>query len=90
MFNNRKFIVFGIDHYNPLGVIRTLGKNDIYPIFIAIPGRAKVASSSKYISELIWVKDYEEGCKLLLEKFSREEISPVVITTDDEQVVYMD
>ena len=90
MLKDRKFIVFGIDHYNPLGVIRTLGKNDIYPIFIAIPGRAKVASSSKYISELIWVKDYEEGCKLLLEKFSREEISPVVITTDDEQVVYMD
>lgn len=91
MLKDRKFIVFGIDHYNPLGVIRTLGKNGIRPIFIAIPGRAKIASSSKYISETIWVKDFEEGCKLLLEKFAGcGSDLPIVITTDDEQVVYMD
>lgn len=92
MLKDRTFIVFGIDHYNPLGVIRTLGKNKINPIFLAIPGRAKVASSSKYISELIWVDDYEAGCKLLLERFSSYDKKnlPFVITTDDEQVVYMD
>lgn len=92
ILKNRVYIVFGIDHYNPLGVIRTLGENGIKPIFIAMKGRAEVASSSKYVSETIWVEDYIEGCKLLLERFGNYEKNnlPIVITTDDEQVNYMD
>lgn len=89
---DRTFIVFGIDHYNPLGIIRSLGENGIHPIFICIPGRAKVASSSKYISKLYTVRDYEEGCKLLLKEFANypKDNLPIVITSDDEQVGYMD
>ena len=34
MLQNRKFIVFGIDHYNPLGVLRSLGENGINADFI--------------------------------------------------------
>lgn len=92
MLNNRKFIVFGIDHYNPLGIIRTLGENGIHPEFIAIPGRAKIASSSRYISKIHWVSDYKEGCKLLLDEYGNysKDNLPVVITSDDEQVSYMD
>lgn len=92
MFENRKFIVFGIDHYNPLGVLRSLGENGIMADFICIPGRAPVASSSKYISKLHMVKDYEDGCQLLLKEYGNyaENNLPIVITTDDEQVGYMD
>ena len=92
MFNNRKFIVFGIDHYNPLGVLRSLGESGIYADFICIPGRAPVASSSKYIAKLHMVKDYIEGCRLLLDEYGNytEDNLPIVITTDDEQVGYMD
>lgn len=92
MLKNRLFIVFGIDHYNPLGVLRSLGENGINPVFICIPGRAPVASSSKYISKLHMVKDFEEGCKLLLDKYGNypSDNLPIVITSDDEQVGYMD
>lgn len=92
MFKNRKFIVFGIDHYNPLGVLRSLGENGIYADFICIPGRAPVASSSKYIAKLHMVKDYIEGCHLLLDEYGNYSDAnlPIVITTDDEQVGYMD
>lgn len=92
MEQDRLYIVFGIDHYNPLGAIRSLGENGIKPVYIAIPGRAKIASSSCYISKTHWVKDYTEGCKLLLDEYgncSRDSL-PTVITTDDEQVNYMD
>ena len=89
---NRLFIVFGIDHYNPLGIIRSLGENGINPVFIAIPGRAPVASASRYISKTHFVKDYVDGCRLLLDVYGdypRDNL-PIVVTSDDEQVGYMD
>lgn len=92
MLKEHIFIVFGIEHYNPLGIIRSLGEWGIRPIFIAIPGRAKVASCSKYISKCHYVKDFEEGCRLLLDEYGNYPASqlPFVITSDDEQVSYMD
>lgn len=92
MLKDRTFIVFGIDHYNPLGIIRSLGENGIRPVFIAIPGRADVASSSRYVSRVHKVKDYIEGCKLLLDVYGNYPADdlPIVITSDDEQVGYMD
>ena len=69
MLQDRTFIVFGIEHYNPLGIIRSLGEYGIESIFIAIPGRAEVASTSKYVKKCHKVKDYIEGCKLLLEQY---------------------
>lgn len=92
MLQDRTFIVFGIEHYNPLGIIRSLGEYGIESIFIAIPGRAEVASTSKYVKKCHKVKDYVEGCKLLLEQYGNypKENLPIVITSDDEQVGYMD
>lgn len=92
ILQERTFIVFGIEHYNPLGVIRSLGEYGIRPILIAIPGRANVASASKYIGKVHVVKDYVEGCKLLLEQYGNypKENLPIIITSDDEQVGYMD
>ena len=92
MSAKRTFIVFGMDHYNPLGAIRTLGENGIEPIYIAIPHKAEIASSSCYIQKLHTVKDHIEGCELLLREYGNypKDALPVVITTDDEQVNYMD
>ena len=92
MLKNRKVIVFGIDHYNPLGVLRSLGENGINADYICIPGRAPVASSSKYIAKLRIVKDYLEGCQLLLDEYGGYPADnlPIVIASDDEQVGYMD
>ena len=92
MLDGRTIIVFGIEHYNPLGIIRSLGEQGIRPVFIAIPGRADVASASKYVAKCHRVKDYVEGCQLLLEEYGDYPADnlPIVITSDDEQVGYMD
>jgi D-aspartate ligase len=92
MKRERIHIVFGVEHYNPLGMIRSLGESGIHPIYIAIPGRVAVASCSKYIAKCHRVKDYMEGCKLLLEKYGNypSDNLPIVMTTDDEIVGYMD
>lgn len=92
VLKDRKFIVFGIDHYNPLGIIRSLGSMGIKPDYICIKGKAPVASSSKYIEKLWRVDDYVKGCELLLAEYGNyhEDNLPFVIVTDDEQAEYMD
>ena len=47
MYRNHLIIVFAIDHYNPLGVIRSLGENGIRPIYIAIRHRVELVNVIK-------------------------------------------
>lgn len=58
-------IVFCVEHYNPLGVIRSLGEAGLKPIAIVIKGSIKIASKSKYISKLYSVTSTEEGYEVL-------------------------
>lgn len=92
MNKDRLFIVFGMEHYNPLGIIRSLGEEGITPTFIAVEGKDKIASSSKYVGKVHNVEDHIEGGKLLLEEYGNfpKDNLPIVITTDEEQVEYMD
>lgn len=83
MIRNHLFIVIGEEHYNPLGVIRSLGMVGINPIFIAIKGKSEVASKSKYVRENIYVSDFHEAYDALKEKFINLREKPFVITTDD-------
>lgn len=86
------FIVFGVDHYNPLGVIRTLGENGIKPIYIVLKSRNKMAVKSKYISKLIVVENIEEGYEYLLKNYGNEkkENRPFLITCDDKVMEFID
>ena len=49
---NHVFIVFGSEHYNPLGAIRSLGEAGISSVAIIVKGSYRIASKSKYISKL--------------------------------------
>lgn len=61
-------IVFGGEHYNLLGVIRSLGESGILCDAIIIKNFQKVASTSKYITHLYMVNTIEEGYALLLKE----------------------
>jgi D-aspartate ligase len=88
------FIIFGMEHYNPLGVIRTLGEYAIHPIFIALKGRSLVSSKSKYISKNHFVDTIEEGYRVLVEEYAGvykdTGKKPFLITTDDDVQSYLD
>lgn len=87
--SNHKFIVLAVEHYNTLGLIRSIG-GGVKPIFIAIKGRTTVASRSKYIKECYKVSSGEEGYNLLLEKFGNEPVKPFVLTIDDKTASLID
>ena len=90
MLSNYKFIVFALDHYNPLGMIRTLGENGIAPIYIAVKHKIDLGVKSKYVSRVHKVDSVEEGYHILLGEYGNEEIKPFLLTSDDRTTGYLD
>ena len=93
-YNGHLCIVFALEHYNPLNMIRALGENGINPVYISVKRRYEVATKSKYISELHRVDSVEDGYQLLLEQYGHlaEETGkkPYVVFSDDKSVGYFD
>ena len=93
MLKNHKCIVFGIEHYTALGIVRSLGREGILPDLIAVKGKSNVVSSSKYVSKVHYVDSIEEGCGVLLKEyggFANINNLPVVYCSDDKTMGYLD
>lgn len=91
---DRLCIVFAIEHYNPLGVIRSLGEYGINPVYIAIKGRARVASFSKYIQKCHFVDSAEDGYQVLMREYGHyaqeEGELPFIFACDDKTMGVLD
>lgn len=94
MWNEHLFIVIAIDHYNPLGVIRSLGENGIRPIYISIKGKVKIASYSKYLQKTHFADSVEAAYKVLIKEYGgvyREtKKKPFVLCSDDKTISLLD
>lgn len=92
MLKNRVFIVFAIEHYNPLGIIRSLGEKGIFPVYIAEKGKTELASKSKYISKCHYVDTVEEGYEILLSEYGNygENERPFLYCADDHTMGFLD
>lgn len=84
MLKGHLIIVFAMEHYNPLGLIRTLGRCGISPVYIAVKGRGIASSKSKYIKKVHYVDTIDEGYQILLKEYSNISPKPFVLTTDDD------
>lgn len=91
MLGNREVIVFAIEHYNPLDMIRSLGVEGIFPIYIAEKGKSIMSSMSKYIKKTYSVDTVDEGFEVLMSYGSTDEkLKPIVLTADDRTQAYLD
>ena len=94
MWNQHLFIVFAIEHYNPLGVIRVLGFEGIRPVYIAIKGRSDVSSHSRFISKCHHVDTVEEGYHILMSEYGdiakKTGKKPFILCSDDKTIGYLD
>lgn len=85
------FIVFCEEHhYNPLGVVRSLGEYGIRPIVVGYGEGLHVVCKSKYVSESHHVKTVEQGFQLIYEQFRNPEQKAFIITCDDRTTQYLD
>lgn len=94
MWKDHLCIVMAIEHYNPLGQIRSLGEAGVKPVYIAIKGRAKIASESRYISKCHYVDSIEEGYHVLMQEYGNVAKDtgkkPFLFSSDDKGVGYLD
>ena len=94
MLQDYLFIAFAIEHYNPLGVIRSLGQKGIHPDYIAIKGRIRLSSKSKYLNRVHEVETVEEGYDVLLREYGEVALKtgkkPFIICSDDKTIGYLD
>ena len=83
------YIVFGFEHYNPLGIVRSLGENGINPIGIIIKNERKITSKSRYLKKVYFVKNIQSGYELLLKNFGDKK-DTFVFTADDQVENFLD
>lgn len=84
------FIVVGAEHYNPLGMVRSLGENGIRPIVVVYDAKVKITSSSKYCGEIYHVRNVAEGYDLILKKWGNMQDKPFILASDDLTVSFYD
>ena len=80
-----------MDHYNPLGLARSLGEVGIQSVVIAEKSKTDISSYSKYVKEYIRVDTAEDGYNELMEKYAgKYERNPFLLTCDDRTIEYLD
>lgn len=82
------YIVFGFEHYNPLGIVRSLGESGIKPVGIIVKNSRKITSKSKYFKKLYIVKNIDEGYEILKRDFTGKD--NFIFTSDDQIENYLD
>ena len=85
-----KFIVFCEDHFNPLGICRSLGEVGISPIVVAFGAKPHILKRCKYVKSLHWLPNIEEGLNFIIEKFGNEEFKPFIFTGADNTTQLLD
>lgn len=86
---HRHILLVG-DHYNPLGVARSLGQQGLNPEVIVISKHPILLSHCKYVKTLHRVDTYEEGYDYLISKYGSEPVKPFVYTGMDKVVDILD
>lgn len=91
MLKKQLFIVFVVEHYNPLGMIRSLGEHGIRPVAIVLRGKYRLTSKSRYISQLHMVDTIEEGYHILISQYGGTGgTKPFVLTANDQITSFLD
>lgn len=90
MYHNHPVVVFATEHYNTLGLIRSLGEAGMEPDYIAVRGKAEVASTSRYIHQCHYVESIDEGYQMLLKEYGERPEKPIVLCMEDKVLGVMD
>lgn len=82
-----KFIVFCSDHYNPLGLVRSLGEKGIKPIVVLNVERVRpyLIIKSKYPSVIHEVQSAKEGLDFIIKNYGNEQdCKPFIYSCSDD------
>ena len=75
---DNKVIVWSIDDFNTLGLMRQLGNADLDLLFL-IKGHVDFAAKSRYCQKYVEMSSIEEGYQYLCSQYQKETNKPIVI-----------
>ena len=84
-----KIIVWSIDDFNTLGLMRELGNAELDMLFL-VKGHAGFAVKSKYCKKHVEAPTIEDGYKYLMENYENESKKPILIISSDEIITFVD
>lgn len=84
-----KVIIWGADDYNTLAMIRQIGQGT-NNLFYLVNGHARYAAFSKYCTEYKEVSTLNEALAFLKENFKEEPVKPIILTSGDGVVTFID
>ena len=83
-----KIILVGLEHYNPLGIIRSFGELGINIDYVGINYHVPVASASMYINTLYQVNSIPEAHEVVLKNYGNvykeSGVKPILLFSDDD------
>uniref|UniRef100_A0AB33IXV2 ATP-grasp domain-containing protein n=2 Tax=unclassified Prevotella TaxID=2638335 RepID=A0AB33IXV2_9BACT len=85
-----KFVIFCPDHFNPLGVVRSLGEMGIKPDVILISETPSLVNNSNYVNVCHIVKDVVDGYNLLLREYGYKRDKVFLLATSDDVEAFLD
>lgn len=89
---SHEVVIFAMDHYNPLGLVRSFGEEGIQSIVVAQKSRTDISRYSKYTKEYIEVETTQEGYDWLMSHYPETEFEnrPFLLTCDDRTIEFLD
>lgn len=86
--SKHKIVLIALEHYNPLGIIRSFGEMGINIDFVGIKYKVPVASASKYVGTLHQVDSIEQAYETVLKQYGNiydeTGIKPILLFSDDD------
>ena len=74
-----KHICLVEDHYNPLGIVRSLGEEGIKPIVLLCGANNHLVEKSKYIGEIHYFNSVEDGYKYMIKNYGRSTFRSTIL-----------
>lgn len=88
--SNHKFILFVGDHFNPLGMIRSLGEYGIYSDVVLISRNPILVNHSRYINCIKIFVTPNDGIEYIISTYSNEKFKPFILTGSDDLISVID
>ena len=87
----KEYIVFtNHEHYNDLGIVRTLGEAGLRPILVAVKGPVRFVGKSRYVKKTHYVDSAEDGYRLILSEYASKDTKSFILSGNDVIVSLLD
>lgn len=78
------------DHYNPLGIVKSLGEAGIDPVILLCNPKPILVNYSKYAKTIFKFDSIEDAFSYMVNNYSNEEYKPFVYDDSDNITLFLD